>query len=220
MTRTEVQASKQPKRGRPQRGKGTTNYRNLHQSFEAYQLKKGGGKSDTTPNLEEPSPAVTARLEMEVACTLSKATIALCRTYTPHANKMQIARSFHKNSKFLTHCSFSHFDHKLNPIICPKSLMGMWLWSSLVLVHSKIIWCVMSGWELIKNLQRDGSIISSWHMNKVWLVPWPLFTFSKFHRPPIWIPLKCSWQWKFTRAIGTYSTPYKTLAISCKFHNF
>jgi hypothetical protein len=33
---------------------------------ETYQLKKGGGKPDKTPSLEEPSPAVTARLKMEV----------------------------------------------------------------------------------------------------------------------------------------------------------
>jgi hypothetical protein len=36
-TRTsKVQASKQPKRGRPQGGKGTSKYQNLHQSLEAY----------------------------------------------------------------------------------------------------------------------------------------------------------------------------------------
>jgi hypothetical protein len=40
-TRTKVQASKQPKRGMPQGGKGTTKHGNLHQSHEAYQLKKG-----------------------------------------------------------------------------------------------------------------------------------------------------------------------------------
>jgi hypothetical protein len=40
-TRTKVQASMQPKRGRPQGGKGTTKYRNLHQLLEAYQLEKG-----------------------------------------------------------------------------------------------------------------------------------------------------------------------------------
>jgi len=36
---TKVQASKQPKRGGPQGGKGTTKYQNLHQLLEAY--KKG-----------------------------------------------------------------------------------------------------------------------------------------------------------------------------------
>ncbi len=35
-----VQANKQPKRGGSQGGKGTPKYRNLHQSLEAYQLKK------------------------------------------------------------------------------------------------------------------------------------------------------------------------------------
>jgi hypothetical protein len=40
-TRTKVQASMQPKRGRPQGGKGTTKYWNLHQLLEAYQLEKG-----------------------------------------------------------------------------------------------------------------------------------------------------------------------------------
>jgi hypothetical protein len=39
--RTKVQASKQPKRSRPQGDKGTTKYQNLHQLLEAYQLKKG-----------------------------------------------------------------------------------------------------------------------------------------------------------------------------------
>jgi hypothetical protein len=39
--RTKVQASKQPKRGGPLGGKGTTKYQNLHQSLEAYPLKKG-----------------------------------------------------------------------------------------------------------------------------------------------------------------------------------
>jgi len=39
--RTEVQASKRPKRSRPQGRKGTTEYRNLHQLLEAYQVKKG-----------------------------------------------------------------------------------------------------------------------------------------------------------------------------------
>ncbi len=43
--RTKVQASRQPKRGMPQRGnKGTTKYRNLHQLHEAYQLKEGRSK--------------------------------------------------------------------------------------------------------------------------------------------------------------------------------
>jgi len=37
--RTKVQACKQPKRGRPHGGNGTTKYRNFH--LEAYQLKKG-----------------------------------------------------------------------------------------------------------------------------------------------------------------------------------
>ncbi len=37
--RTKFQASRQPKRGMPQRGKGTTKYGNLHQLHEAYQLK-------------------------------------------------------------------------------------------------------------------------------------------------------------------------------------
>ncbi len=41
VARTKVQASKQPKRGRPQGGKGITKYPNLYQSFEAYQLKEG-----------------------------------------------------------------------------------------------------------------------------------------------------------------------------------
>jgi hypothetical protein len=40
----------------------TTKYRNLHQWHEAYQLKKGGGKLVKTSSLEEPSPAVTDRL--------------------------------------------------------------------------------------------------------------------------------------------------------------
>jgi hypothetical protein len=35
-TRTKVQATKQPKRGRPQGGKGTSEYQNLHQLLEAY----------------------------------------------------------------------------------------------------------------------------------------------------------------------------------------
>jgi hypothetical protein len=39
--RTKVQASKQPKRGRPQGGKGTTKNQTLHQLREAYQLKRG-----------------------------------------------------------------------------------------------------------------------------------------------------------------------------------
>jgi hypothetical protein len=39
--RTKVQASKQPKRGRPQGGKGTTKNQTFHQSHEAYQLKRG-----------------------------------------------------------------------------------------------------------------------------------------------------------------------------------
>jgi len=38
--KTKVQVNKQPKRGRPQGGKGTPKYRNLRQSLEAYQLKK------------------------------------------------------------------------------------------------------------------------------------------------------------------------------------
>jgi hypothetical protein len=39
--KTKVQASKQPKRGVSQGGKGTTKHQNLHQSQEAYKLKKG-----------------------------------------------------------------------------------------------------------------------------------------------------------------------------------
>jgi hypothetical protein len=42
--RTKVQASKQPKRGRPEGGKGTTKYQNLqnlHQMVQTYHLKKG-----------------------------------------------------------------------------------------------------------------------------------------------------------------------------------
>ncbi len=35
-TRTKVQATKQPKRGGPQGGKGTSEYQNLHQLLEAY----------------------------------------------------------------------------------------------------------------------------------------------------------------------------------------
>jgi hypothetical protein len=41
--RTKVQASKQPKRGPPQGGKGITKYPNLYQSLEAYELHKGRG---------------------------------------------------------------------------------------------------------------------------------------------------------------------------------
>jgi hypothetical protein len=72
--RTKVQASKQPKRGGPCGDKGTTKYPNLHQLLEAYPLEKGGGKPDKTPSLEEPSPAITVCLEMEVTCTLCKGT--------------------------------------------------------------------------------------------------------------------------------------------------
>jgi hypothetical protein len=39
--RTKVQASKQPKRGGPQGGNGTTTYQKLNQLQEAYQQKKG-----------------------------------------------------------------------------------------------------------------------------------------------------------------------------------
>jgi hypothetical protein len=39
--RIKVEARKQPKRGAPHGGNGITKYKNLHQSFEAYQLKKG-----------------------------------------------------------------------------------------------------------------------------------------------------------------------------------
>ncbi len=49
--RTKVQASKQLKRGVSHGGKGTTKYRNLHHSHEAYQLKKGGGKHQNLCNL-------------------------------------------------------------------------------------------------------------------------------------------------------------------------
>jgi hypothetical protein len=57
--RTNDQASKQLKRDGP-RGKGTTENQTLHQSCEAYQLKRlkrGGGKPHITPSLEEPSLA-------------------------------------------------------------------------------------------------------------------------------------------------------------------
>jgi hypothetical protein len=46
--RIKVQASKQPKRGGPQGGKGTTKYR---QWLEAYQLKKGEVNPDKTSSL-------------------------------------------------------------------------------------------------------------------------------------------------------------------------
>jgi hypothetical protein len=39
--RTKVEEYKQPKRGHPHRGKGTTKNQNLHESYEAYLLKKG-----------------------------------------------------------------------------------------------------------------------------------------------------------------------------------
>jgi hypothetical protein len=38
----------------------------LHQLHEANQLKRGGGKPDKTPSLEQPSLAVRAGIEMEV----------------------------------------------------------------------------------------------------------------------------------------------------------
>ncbi len=38
--RTQVQTTKQPKRGEPQGGKGSTNYQNLHQTHETYQLTR------------------------------------------------------------------------------------------------------------------------------------------------------------------------------------
>jgi hypothetical protein len=52
---TKDEASKQPKKGVPHREKGPTKYQNLHQSLQAYQLKKGGGKPNKTSSLEEPS---------------------------------------------------------------------------------------------------------------------------------------------------------------------
>jgi hypothetical protein len=63
--RTEVRASKQPNKGRPQGGKGNTKNVTLHQLHEANQLK-GGGKPNKTPSLEEPSLAITAGIKMEV----------------------------------------------------------------------------------------------------------------------------------------------------------
>jgi hypothetical protein len=54
--RIEVQASKQPNKGRPQGGKRTTKNQTLHHSHEANQWKKGGDKPDKTPSLEEPMP--------------------------------------------------------------------------------------------------------------------------------------------------------------------
>jgi len=52
---------------RTQAGKGTTKNRTLHQSHEAYKLKRGGGKPNKTPSSDGPSLAVTARLKMEAA---------------------------------------------------------------------------------------------------------------------------------------------------------
>jgi len=48
--------AKEPQRGESHAGKGTTKCRNLGQSHEAYQLKKGGGSPDRA-SLEEPSLA-------------------------------------------------------------------------------------------------------------------------------------------------------------------
>jgi hypothetical protein len=52
---------------RTQGGKGTIKNLTLHQSHEAYQLKRGGGKPHKTPSLDGPSLAVTAHLKMEAA---------------------------------------------------------------------------------------------------------------------------------------------------------
>jgi hypothetical protein len=71
--RTKVQASKQPKRGRPQGRKGTTKYCNFHQSAMSISTKERGGKLDKSTSLKELSPAITVHLEMEVARTFCKA---------------------------------------------------------------------------------------------------------------------------------------------------
>jgi hypothetical protein len=72
--RTKVQASKQPSKGGPQGGKGTTKNWTLHQLHEANKKKwKGGRKPHVTPSLEEPSHAITACLDMEAVCTLYNA---------------------------------------------------------------------------------------------------------------------------------------------------
>ncbi len=71
--RTKVQASKQPKRGRPQGRKGTTKYSNFHQSAWSISTKERGGKLDKTTSLKELSPAITVHLKMQAACALCKA---------------------------------------------------------------------------------------------------------------------------------------------------
>ncbi len=58
-------ASKQPKWGGPQGGKGTTKNWTLYKSHESCQLKKGEGKPDTTPSLDELSFKIIAHFEME-----------------------------------------------------------------------------------------------------------------------------------------------------------
>jgi hypothetical protein len=91
---TEVQASKEPNKGGPQRGKGTTKNRTPHQSHEANQLKKGGGKPNKTPSLKEPSPAITTCLEMEATCTLCNAIDTLYLQKESNTNKGRLLVPF------------------------------------------------------------------------------------------------------------------------------
>jgi hypothetical protein len=65
--RTKVQASKQPKIGRPQGEKGTLKYPNFHESAWSISIKERGGKVDKSTSLKEPSLAITVHLKMEAA---------------------------------------------------------------------------------------------------------------------------------------------------------
>jgi hypothetical protein len=76
--RTNVRASKQPNKGGPQGGKGTTKNWTLHQFAWSKSTKRKGGKPYKTPNLEEPSHAITAHLDIEAVCTLYSAIDTFC----------------------------------------------------------------------------------------------------------------------------------------------
>jgi len=67
-----------PTKGGPQGGKGTTKNWTLHQFAWSKSTKRKGGKPYKTPNLEEPSHAITAHLDIEAVCTLYSAIDTFC----------------------------------------------------------------------------------------------------------------------------------------------